>query len=179
MLSKLWRNYGTDKFDHGFLPFYDEILFPIKDNIKKIIEIWVYNWASIRMWRDYFWEESKVLWVDINPAMDIPWATVIRFDATTKEFADIVWNFDLIIDDWSHKSWDQINSFNLLWEKLTPGWIYILEDTHTSFMPSYINTTVTAYDFLREFSDKYCETKYKEFRRNGRESWTLVLFKNK
>lgn len=179
-LKEIWRNYGTDKFDHDFLDFYDNILKNIR-TIRNVLEIWVYNWASIRMWRDYFKWSAKILWVDINPAMDIPWATIVRADATTQEFANFAGYVDLVIDDWSHKSSDQIKSFELLRSILSPGWIYILEDVHTSFMPEYKDTEISAYDYLKDFSEKNCNEKYIEHRKNieTHESWTLVLFKNR
>ena len=87
---------------------------------------------------------------------------------------------DLIVDDGSHKSSDQIKTLELLREKLNPGGIYILEDTHTSFMSAYMDTEVSAYVYFKEFSDKNCKTPYKEFWKGGlRDDGTLVLFKDK
>ena len=45
--------------------------------------------------------------------------------------------FDIIIDDASHVSMHQIITFETLFPKLKKGGMYIVEDTHTSYLPSY------------------------------------------
>jgi hypothetical protein len=43
--------------------------------------------------------------------------------------------FDFIIDDGSHRNQDILKSFNFLFPKLNEGWVYIVEDTQTSYWP--------------------------------------------
>ena len=45
--------------------------------------------------------------------------------------------FDIIIDDGSHISKDVIKSFNFLFEHLSEGGLYMIEDLHYSYYPRY------------------------------------------
>jgi hypothetical protein len=40
--------------------------------------------------------------------------------------------YDIIIDDGSHRMWDQQIALGFLWKMLNPGGIFIVEDLHTS-----------------------------------------------
>ncbi len=61
-------------------------------------------------------------------------------DATQQGFVDSALGetrFDIIIDDGSHHSNDVIASFDILFERLKPGGIYVVEDLHTSYWPAF------------------------------------------
>jgi hypothetical protein len=45
--------------------------------------------------------------------------------------------FEFIIDDGSHLNAHQIETFRILWPHLRDGGSYIVEDTQTSYWPSY------------------------------------------
>ena len=178
-LKDIWYKYWTDKFEHWFLDLYEWILTKYWPNIMQMLEIWVYNGASLRMWRDYM-PNVTIIWVDINPALDIPWVIEYRADATTQEFADKMEFLDLIIDDWSHLSSHQIKSLELLWPKLNAGGIYILEDIHTSLRDNYKDTDVSALDHFKKFAQENCEAPCIEYRKDETQmDGTLILFKDK
>lgn len=178
-LHDLWVKYWTDKAYHNYLDFYDAILSDHK--VLDMLEIGVYWWASIRMWREYF-PFAKIIWVDINSPLEIEWCTILQADATTLEFFDSMDKFDLIIDDGWHLVSQQKKSFLYLWHTLRPWGIYIVEDICTSFRPAYCDEEVTAYEYIKQFSDTNCTKKYSEFRKDPENKWmagTLVLYKNK
>ncbi len=53
-LTRIGRRYGTDKVEHGFCAFYDEHLDASRGRVRKVLEIGVFQGASLQMWRDYF-----------------------------------------------------------------------------------------------------------------------------
>lgn len=94
------------------------------------MEVGVKEGGSIRMWCEYF-ANASVVGVDINdPPGEYPEATIVIGDATRAETFEHLDNFDVIIDDGSHRLFDQINTFHLLWPKLNPGGVYLIEDIH-------------------------------------------------
>lgn len=143
-LTELARKYGTDKYDHGFTPFYHEHLKGIRDSARKILEIGVSNGASIRLWLDYF-KDAEVFGFDNNHyANRTMWPLSERFHSHSGDQASqedltsltetIGSNFDIILDDGGHTMAQQQISFSYLFLHLRPGGYYIIEDLHTSFM---------------------------------------------
>jgi hypothetical protein len=59
----------------------------------------------------------------------------------------------------------QKNAFKNLWDHVNKGGVFIMEDTHTSFMTEYMNDKQTTYQFLLDFC-KEKNVKFKEFRRD-------------
>jgi hypothetical protein len=127
-LHELAEKYGTDKLGHGYIDFYETNLPP---NPKKILEIGVLTGASIRMWKEYF-PDTEIHGLDLfeeNPIPDIPgmiWHKGSQTDPT------MLYNlrnekFDLVIEDGSHNSRDQLISFYGLF---TDGMHYFCEDLH-------------------------------------------------
>jgi hypothetical protein len=133
-LHDLAIKHGSDKADHKYCPFYEQHL---PKNPKKILEIGVFKGASIRMWKEWF-PETVVHGLDLfqeNPMPEIP---------------DIIWHkgnqcdwqlleqlrkedFDVIIDDGSHNSRDQLMTFFGLFN----GKQYYIEDIHCADFEFY------------------------------------------
>ena len=173
-LESLWQKHGTDKYLHWYLPFYESILKDI--DVKSLLEIWVLRGDSLRMRRDYF-PNATIVGVDINKPIEIPWCVILKSDATTVEFANMIGNFDIIIDDGGHRVSQQRKSFENLWNHTNK--LYIIEDICCSFRDKYIDEKVTMYEHIK----KWCEVEwvqYKEFRKTGKPGYdpgTLVLYK--
>jgi hypothetical protein len=127
-LSELAFMYGTDKLEHGYIPFYEQYL-PKKP--KKILEIGVKEGRSISMWLQYFpeaivhgldlfqefsppFQDERVVWHQGNQC---DWELL---EQLRKE------DFDVIIDDGSHNARDQMITFFGLFN----GKHYFIEDVH-------------------------------------------------
>lgn len=127
-LQELAFMYGTDKLDHGYIPFYEKYL---PKNPKKILEIGVKEGRSAKMWLQYFpetqfhgldlfqefappFQDERVTWHQGNQC---DWELL---EQLRKE------DFDVIIDDGSHNSRDQMMTFFGLFN----GKHYFIEDTH-------------------------------------------------
>lgn len=127
-LAELAFMYGTDKLEHGYIPFYEKYL---PTNPKKILEIGVKEGRSIRMWQKYF-PNAEVHGLDLFeefPIPDIPGAIFHKgnqcdwrvLEELRKE------DFDIVIDDGSHNSRDQMITFFGLFNESVH---YFIEDIH-------------------------------------------------
>ena len=134
-LCGLAVQWGCDKapaIRHGYTPFYHRLL--AGRRIERVLEIGVYQGASLRMWRDY-WPHAGIFGLDIDPAAlfnegGIQTRLCDAGDAgqLTQTAVELGGNFDLIVDDGSHRPNDQIVAVNALLPFLTPTGIYVIED---------------------------------------------------
>lgn len=139
-LEALAAKYGTDKLEHGYIPFYLEHL---PKEPKRILEIGVKEGRSLAMWAEYFpnaeihgldlFEENnmldaynaliannenhKELKIKLHKGNQCDWRTL-------EELRKL--DFDVIIDDGSHNSRDQLMTFFGLFN----GKHYFIEDLH-------------------------------------------------
>lgn len=127
-LAELAFMYGTDKhWKHNYIPFYDHHL---PKNPKKILEIGVAEGRSIRMWQKHF-PDAEVHGLDLfldNPIPDIDGVVWHKGNQCDWVLLDGLRNhdFDIIIDDGSHNSRDQMITFFGLYN----GKHYFIEDLH-------------------------------------------------
>jgi cephalosporin hydroxylase len=119
---------------HSYIPVYEELLKPYRES-GTILEIGLAFGHSVRMWDEYFGKDAKIYGADISVVFDVkefkaPRVTILEADATKPEFLDKLGDtkFDVVIDDGSHLSSDQVATFNLLRSRMNPGGIYIVED---------------------------------------------------
>ena len=155
-LQELGLKYGTDKATwHGYCPFYEERL---PRSINRLLEIGVKDCASLCMWADYY-PMAEIVGIDIAPVLPVPGCTVYQMDAANASSLATLGQFDVIIDDGSHRTSDQLASFNqLFYHQLKPGGWYIMEDAHTSFMPAYVDTQEPTFHALhRQFPGQVLE----------------------
>lgn len=134
-LQELAFMYGTDKLEHGYIPFYEKNL-PV--NPKKILEIGVKEGRSIRMWLNHF-PEAEVHGLDLFKEYPVPfndprvtWYSGNQCDWELLERLRNE-NFDLIIDDGSHNARDQMMTFFGLFN----GKHYFIEDLHCNYDVPY------------------------------------------
>lgn len=131
--------YPTDKeSEHQYISYHYEKLFePIRNTTKRFCEIGAGTMGSAKMWRDYF-SNCLVVVCDINIMKDDDKERIeiVQLDQSKDDELDVFCknqqNFDVILDDGSHKMRDQQITFAKLFKKLNPGGIFIIEDLHTS-----------------------------------------------
>ena len=114
------------------------------------------------MWRDYF-PLGSIYGIDIDAkAMQHEDERIHVFigsqsdDAFLENVVAKSGKLDIIIDDGSHLASDQIGSLLHLWPHLKPGGYYIVEDTHTSYLPDYrmgLRQPGTTIEFLKSVVD--------------------------
>lgn len=138
-----------DKFDHYF-PLYEKHFNSFVGKSPRILEIGVRGGGSLQMWQKYFGEGTYVHGVDIDSKCksheDIDNNIHVTIgDGSDETFWEInfkragIRNFDIIIDDGSHESPDQINTLKYTYQLLNDIGIYWCEDVHTSYYPNRID----------------------------------------
>lgn len=159
-LTEIGLKYGTDKATyHNFTDVYDSYF--SKYESPRILEIGVYNFASIQMYREYF-KNPYIVAMDIDDKsqyVDASWRYVRGDQSKIEDLEKCVQNeslFDIIIDDGGHTMAQQQISFGFLLKHVKPGGIYILEDLHTSFRPYYreADCQFTSFEMLTKILDK-------------------------
>lgn len=157
-LDEINKKYNTDKGGkHCYLEKYYQPKFaPIRTQTKKILEIGVYEGASIRLWRDFF-ESAEIFALEILHKRAGMFASDPRVHLTigssTEEvsYKKIPRDIDIIIDDGSHRPEDQYATFLNAYQHLKQGGIYVIEDvrdisTLQQLMKNYEGKT-TIFDF--------------------------------
>lgn len=160
-LYRLWsKTPGGQKWSQYF-SVYREIFAPLVQSPVRLLEIGVYQGASLDLWKKYFAHpETVIVGIDIEPScarFDSPdegkrvrigsQADSSFLHAVVQEFGP----FDLIIDDGSHRTGDVIASFNHLFSSgLKDSGIYFVEDLHAGYWPSWRNSQYTFLDVCKE-----------------------------
>ena len=149
-LERIAYSYGTDKCpqikvhhtEWYFKEFKDR-----RDSVKKVFEMGVggspdnlmanpgyRRGASLYMWRDFF-PNAQIYGIDVLPQLVFKKDRIETFlcDQTDKKrlleiFDKIGTDFDLVIDDASHRVLSQITSCLIIMPLLKKGAVYIIED---------------------------------------------------
>ena len=189
-LCEIAYKYGTDKcpqIGHVYTPFYYELLKDKRQSIKKVLEVGIgskrrgmkgisqyVTGASLRMWRDFF-PSAQVYGVDIFPELMFKDERITTFLCDEKDkkgleklISEIGSDIDLVVDDASHYSCNQIFLCQTLMPLLKKDVIYVIEDV--AFSRS-ITKSLNQYE---------CEVPYLVGRRlDVKNSNKLMIVKNK
>ncbi len=102
-----------------------------------VLEIGIYSGGSLGMWQQYFGPKCKIYGVDIVDACKSNESDSVKvyigdqadrdFLAHLKKEIPVV---DIVIDDGGHQPRQQIISFEELFPHLSPGGVYLCEDTY-------------------------------------------------
>jgi 23S rRNA U2552 (ribose-2'-O)-methylase RlmE/FtsJ len=117
---------------HTYTETYDKLFAPFQKGCS-FLEIGLALGDSIDLFDEYF-ENSDIAGVDISvvftPKKYKNNVSIIEADATKANFLKDIKGktFDIVIDDGSHMSQDQIDTFNLLKGSMNKGGIYVIED---------------------------------------------------
>lgn len=113
---------------HSYIDLYALWLEEFRNRPCVLLEIGVAEGKSLAMWREYL-PHAEIIGVDIvDRALDIRGCRVIIGDATLGGTYDALDRLDIVIDDGSHSLGSQIAAFHLLFPRLLPGGVYVIED---------------------------------------------------
>lgn len=127
-----------------YLEVYERCFTPYKNRPCKILEIGVQNGGSLQLYQKYFPFAEKIVGVDVDPKCKWVEAGNIFIEIGSQADRDFLSSvseihgpFDIVIDDGSHVFEHQIASFETLFPRMSATSVYIVEDTHTSYLPDF------------------------------------------
>ena len=135
-LSDKWASY---------IPVYERVLAGLPGS-PRILEVGVQNGGSLELWALCCPDATQIVGCDVNPlcaslVFDDPRITVVVGDAnnadTESRIALQCPQFDLVIDDGSHRSSDLIRTFAGYFPRLSDGGVYVAEDLHCSYWDDF------------------------------------------
>lgn len=171
-LTKLARHYKTDKWGvHYYTPHYQNHFKAFRKKKIKLLEIGVggndnpqVGGNSLRMWKRYF-KNGKIYSLDLYDKSPLEESRIKIFkgDQSSQEVLDHLLQYtgdlDIIVDDGSHINEHVITSFKILFPYLKSGGIYVIEDTQTSYWPTFggefrpTHSQNTTMGFLKSLTD--------------------------
>ena len=168
-LCKLATFYGTDKWGgHWYMQHYQRYFEPLRKKPLNLLEIGVggennprSGGQSLRTWKRFF-PKARIVGIDIfdkthfsQPRIDV--RICDQTDAMgLRKLSDEYGGFDIIIDDGSHVNEHVIKTFHALFPLLRPNGIYAIEDTQTSYWPSFgggLDKPDTMLSFFKSLTD--------------------------
>lgn len=145
MLKEIYNNLPKEssvKWNHYF-DIYETHFKEFKDKPINIMEIGVDGGGSLKMWKQYF-PNAKVYGIDTCSGCKNHEEDRIKIfigDQADLNFLQTIVKevglFDIIIDDGGHYPHQQIASLNFLFPNISLGGVYLIEDLHASYFPTY------------------------------------------
>lgn len=136
--QEIAEKHGTDKATHGYMPYY-AIHFDRTRwwsgcpwYVNSILEIGCEKGNSARMWRELI-PHADLTVIDLFQEHPIPDIQGVKFIKGNQLDHELLYNlrnhgeFDVIIDDGSHNSRDQLVTF---WSLVGASRLYVVEDLH-------------------------------------------------
>ncbi|TXK62284.1 class I SAM-dependent methyltransferase [Alkalisalibacterium limincola] len=109
-----------------------------------VLEIGVHGGGSMEMWKAYFGEGARIVGLDINPECKQHERENIEVFIGSQDDPAVIGTildkypeFDIVIDDGSHRMSHLIASFELLYPHVRDNGVYFVEDLHTCYWPKY------------------------------------------
>lgn len=131
------------KWIHYF-DIYERHLERFRGTSPVMIEIGVMGGGSLSMWKEYLGPGSKIVGIDIDPECKVHETDDIDIfigsqddpviiDAIFSKYPEV----DIVLDDGSHMMRHMISSFELMYDRVQPNGVYLVEDTHTCYWGEY------------------------------------------
>lgn len=105
-----------------------------------VLEIGISHGGSIEMWKEYFGPRLRLYAIDIDPRCAMfaePGVEVFIGSQSDPDFlrevAAKIPDLDILIDDGGHTMRQQHVTFDVLFDKVKAGGVYVCEDLHTSY----------------------------------------------
>jgi len=129
---------------HPYTPIYSLLLGPLRNKPITFCEIGIAGGYSIKMWRDYFCKDTKIVAMDYDPnltahidTLHFPNVITALMDVTSEEvietnFHTLGLTYDIILDDSDHEFNSHICLVKKATQFLKPGGMLLIEDIFRS-----------------------------------------------
>ncbi len=131
------------KWVHYF-DIYERHLERFRNRSPVMIEIGVMGGGSLAMWKEYFGPGSRIVGIDVDSACKAHEGDGIEVVVGSQDDPAVIESIfarhprvDIVLDDGSHRMNHMIASFNLMYERVHPDGVYLVEDTHTCYWKEY------------------------------------------
>lgn len=166
-LKQLYKEHNghvSDKWSL-YLDVYNDLFCKFRDKPISLLEIGVQNGGSLEIWAKFFPKYKNIIGCDINPkCASISYEEknlhIVVGDATSEAIKnnifDIQKEFDIVIDDGSHKSSDIVKAFFQYFPLIKEGGVFIAEDLHCSYWRRYeggLGYQKSSIEFFKLLSD--------------------------
>ncbi|OAV72390.1 hypothetical protein Barb6_01159 [Bacteroidales bacterium Barb6] len=128
----------------SYFPVYERYFEQYKNRPVTILEIGVFHGGSLQMWKKYFGKKAIIYGLDIDPrCKSLEEENVKIFIGSQSDRKYLKWlktqipKVDIILDDGGHTMKQQRVSFEELIDHVKDDGIYMCEDCHTSYWPSF------------------------------------------
>jgi len=136
------KNYSSKH--EKYFDVYEEYFSRYKGKNIIFVEIGVFNGGSLKIWKEYFGANARIIGIDINPECkkfeEVGIDVHIGNQSDPKfwdNFFKQVGNVDVILDDGGHTNLDQIITTTKCVSKINDDGILMIEDTHSSYIELY------------------------------------------
>jgi SAM-dependent methyltransferase len=151
------------KWIHYF-DIYERHLERFRGTSPVMLEIGVFGGGSLQMWKEYFGPGCKIIGIDINPECKQHEDLGIEIFIGSQDDPGIIEeifakypHIDVVLDDGSHIMRHMIKSFEMMYHRIAPNGVYMVEDTHTCYWPDYDGGLKREGSFMEFVKDKLDE----------------------
>lgn len=165
-LCILSKQHGSNKHGHGYTKLYHYLFHNFKNNLLNILEIGIGTLmlnapstmnldpknapttnpgGSLRMWKDFF-RHSSIFGLDIADDCIFTEERIKTFKANQAKPIELInfikpldLKFDIIIDDGLHLLGPTYVSLVTLFDFMSPGGIYIIEDVYEGYRKAWLS----------------------------------------
>lgn len=166
------KGYTDKNTNHSYLPLYQQLLLPIKNTAKNILEVGVMEGGSIELWSKFF-TNATVYGVDIIDNVKIPLLktndkvklflnnNAYDLNFIKQNFIDNNIKFDFILDDGPHTLISMQQFIILYLPLLTDNGIFIIEDIpNINWVPILKNTIpATLHDYITIYDHRHIKNR--------------------
>ncbi len=154
-MMALFDHCHTDKRTwHTYVPTYERLLGERRHEIKRVLELGIFYGESLRGWAEYFPNADVIGLDNDNNAIGAAMSRgdyngrlhAYHGDVRDPQILQMIGNthgeFDLIVDDASHRPIDQYHALKILWDYVTVGGYYFVEDLELDKRPDFISYAI-------------------------------------
>ena len=148
---------------HHYIPLYDRYFSARRGTAVRFLEIGVSKGGSLSMWRRYFGSDAVIFGVDIDEAcrqydgIDGQVRIGSQDDPTFLEKVILeMGGVDIVLDDGSHIMRHVRETLEIVFPKVSPGGVYMIEDLHTAYWSKFgggLNAKANFFNYVRELTD--------------------------